>query len=150
MSPPARAIVIGLDCITGLQTARILARRGVPVIGIARDPGHFACQTLVCEWIFRAETGGTALIEALERLAPRLSEPGVLYPCTDEAGLALSRARERVLPHFRLVLPEPEVVETLIDKVRFLELAQRIGLPISRTFLIRDRAGAREAAAGLA
>ena len=32
---PPHAIVIGLDSITGLQTARILSQRGVPVIGIA-------------------------------------------------------------------------------------------------------------------
>ncbi|MDQ4077225.1 MAG: hypothetical protein M3220_13375 [Chloroflexota bacterium] len=34
------AIVIGLDSITGLQAARILADRQVPVIGIAKDPDH--------------------------------------------------------------------------------------------------------------
>jgi len=73
----------------------------------------------------------------------------VLYPCSDGAVLALSRGRERVLESHHLVLPDAEVVETLVDKVRFLELAARIGLPIPRTFLIRDRAQAREAAAGL-
>jgi predicted ATP-grasp superfamily ATP-dependent carboligase len=150
MSGLAPAVVVGLDCITGLQTARILERRGVPVIGIARDPSHFACRTRVCAQTYRAETSGVALVEALERLAPTLPQPGVLYPCTDAAVLALSRERERVLPRYRLVLPEPDVVETLVDKVRFLELAQRIGLPIPRTFLIRDRAGAQAAAAGLA
>ncbi len=150
MSRPAPAVVVGLDCITGLQSARILARRGVPVIGIASDPKHFACRTRVCAQTFRAETSGAALIEALERLAPRLPEPGVLYPCTDLAVLALSRQRERLLPHYRLILPDADVVETLVDKVRFLELAQRIGLPIPRTFLIYDRADARAAASGLA
>ncbi len=150
MSGPAPAIVVGLDCITGLQTARILASRGVPVIGIARDPEHFASRTRVCAQAYRAETAGPALIEALERLAPTLAEPGVLYPCTDDAVLALSRARERVLESYRLVLPDADVVEALVDKVRFLELADRIGLPVPRTFLIRDRAGAQAAAAGLA
>ena len=150
MSGPAPAVVVGLDCITGLQTARILARRGVPVIGIARDPAHFACRTRVCERAYRAETGGPALIDALERLARTLPEPAVLYPCTDDAVLALSRGRERVQARYRLVLPDADVVETLVDKVRFLELAGRIGLPIPPSFVIRDRAGAEAAAAGLA
>ena len=35
-SPPP-AVVVGLDNITGLQTARILAARGVPVFGIVAD-----------------------------------------------------------------------------------------------------------------
>ena len=34
-SPRPQAVVVGLDCITGLQTARLLARRGISVIGIA-------------------------------------------------------------------------------------------------------------------
>jgi predicted ATP-grasp superfamily ATP-dependent carboligase len=144
------AVVIGLDCITGLQTARILAARGVPVIGIARNPGHFACRTRVCERRIAADTHGEGLVEALELLAPTLPEPAVLYPCTDNAVLTLSRERERVQSHHRMVLPDSEVVETLVDKVRFLELAARIGLPLPRTFLIRDRAGALEAAQGLA
>jgi predicted ATP-grasp superfamily ATP-dependent carboligase len=150
VSPPAPAIVVGLDCITGLQTARILARRGVPVIGIARDPGHFACRTRACLRVVAAETDGPGLVEALERLGPALAEPAVVYPCTDGAVLALSRGRERVLRHHRLVLPDAAVVEELVDKVRFLELAERIGLPIPRTFLIRDRADLLRAAAGLA
>ena len=39
------AVVLGLDTITGLQTARILAARGVPVIGVTNDLGHYACRT---------------------------------------------------------------------------------------------------------
>ena len=82
MSPATPAVVIGLDCITGLQTARILAARRVPVIGIASDPQHFACRTRVCERRIAADTHGPGLIETLEILAQTLSEPAVLYPCT--------------------------------------------------------------------
>src|SRR5262249_12454624 len=146
----APAVVVGLDCITGLQTARLLAGRGVPVIGIAADPHHFACRTRACARVVAADTDGPALLDALERLAPALPAPGVLVPCSDGAVLALSRGRERALRHYRLVLPDADVVEELVDKVRFLRLAQRIGLPIPRTYLIRDRAGARAAAEGLA
>ena len=44
--PPA--IVVGLDNITGLQTARILAARGVPVYGVVADTRHFGARTRVC------------------------------------------------------------------------------------------------------
>jgi predicted ATP-grasp superfamily ATP-dependent carboligase len=104
----------------------------------------------VCERVALAETDGPGLLDALEALRRELGAPAVLYPCTDGAVLALSRGRERVLAQHHLVLPDADVVETLVDKVRFLELAARIGLPIPRTFLIHDRAQAREAAAGLA
>ncbi len=150
MKNTPRAVVVGLDCITGLQTARILAARGVPVIGIASDPRHFACRTRVCERRVAGDTHGPGLIETLELLAETLPEPAVLYPCTDTAVLTLSRERARILPHYRMVLPDEETIETLVDKVHFLELAKQIGLPIPRTFLIRDAAGARVAARELA
>jgi hypothetical protein len=34
------AVVFALDSINGLQTARTLAKRGVPVIGITKEPKH--------------------------------------------------------------------------------------------------------------
>ena len=43
------AIVVGLDSFTGLQTARILHKRGVPVIGISQNPEHACAQTNVCK-----------------------------------------------------------------------------------------------------
>ena len=45
--PPA--IIVGLDNITGLQTARILARHKVPVIGLAKTRKHYCCQTNTCQ-----------------------------------------------------------------------------------------------------
>ncbi|MCA9968006.1 MAG: hypothetical protein KC423_27360, partial [Anaerolineales bacterium] len=86
--PPA--IVIGLDCMTGLQTARILARRGVPVIGIATNPDHYCCQTNVCERILRANVKTEEFIIALENLARGLKQKAVLIPCTDMSVLQIS------------------------------------------------------------
>lgn len=67
---PARAVVIGLDGINGLQTARILVKRGIPVIGVARDPRSRCVLTRVCEEIIRADWRGAELIEALKELGP--------------------------------------------------------------------------------
>ena len=38
------AIIIGLDSMQGLQTARILAKRGVPVVSIAKDPKYMLAE----------------------------------------------------------------------------------------------------------
>jgi hypothetical protein len=62
------AIVFGLDTNNGLQTARILAQREIPVIGIARDPKHNYCTTKVCEEIIFTDTESDELIESLEAL----------------------------------------------------------------------------------
>lgn len=142
-----RAVVIGLDCITGLQTARILAARGIGVIGIAADRKHFACRTRVCEEILFADTGGSELLSTLEGIAPRLGDKAVLFPCTDPSVLALSRDRDRLEHAYHLVLPEHEVVETLMDKISFYTYAEEHGLPIPRTVFLTTRDDA-EAAAG--
>jgi len=89
--PPV--VVVGLDCITGLQAARTLARHGVPVIGIASDVRHYCCRTRVCERIVEAETTSGELIPALEALASTLDQKAVLLPCTDLSVLAISRGR---------------------------------------------------------
>lgn len=144
-----RAVVIGLDSITGLQVARILADRGVPVIGIAAERAHFACRTRVCEEILYAECASDELIRTLEGIGPSLDQKAVLVPCTDAIVLALSRNRSRLEPWYHLVLPDHEVVERLMDKVGFATHAQEQGLPIPQTFFLRSREDAEAAAAAL-
>ena len=145
-APPA--IVIGLDYMAGLQTARILWQRGVRVIGIARDPSAPGCRTRACERVLIADTAGTALIDALEELE-RAGEAGVLIPCTDDAVLLISGHRERLEPAHTVSLPEHRTVETLLDKTAFSEYAARQGLPVPRTLPIEDRADATAAASEL-
>ena len=143
------AIVVGLDCITGLQTVRIFARHRVPVIAIAGDRDHYCCQTRLPQEILTADLGGMELIETLERLGNRLSQRAVLVPCTDGTVLNISRHRERLQECFHVVLPEHDTVEMLMDKVRFFTFAQEADLPIPGTFLLRSRQDAEEAAATL-
>ena len=146
---PPHAIVIGLDSITGLQTARILAGHGIPVIAIAKDPAHFGCRTRVCEAIVHADTSTDQFVGVLEGMGPRLKSKAVLFPCTDMSVLQISRSRQRLAPLYHVMLPSPEVVETLVDKARFCRLAGISGLPIPRTFLLHDREDARRAADAL-
>jgi D-aspartate ligase len=145
--PPA--IVVGLDSITGLQTARILASRGIPTIGIARDPDHPFCRTRVCRQIVYANTATDDVVAALERLGPKLAAKGVLVPCTDPAVRQISGERERLLPHYHVGLPDDETVDLLIDKMRFYEYAASHGLPIPQTFVLWSREDAERAASEL-
>jgi predicted ATP-grasp superfamily ATP-dependent carboligase len=144
--PLPTAVIIGLDCITGLQTARILARRGVPVVGIAARPDHFCCRTNAVRRVIRSATSGESLLTTLMALAGMLRQPAVLVPCTDLAVLTVSGARERLGAAFRMTLPDHEVVEMLMDKERFAAHAEATGLPVPRTRLVRTRAEAERAA----
>ena len=61
----------------------------------------------------------------------------MLFPCTDDSVLLLSRRREELQPWFHFVLPAPDAVEMLVDKARFSTWAEREGLPVPRTRLVR-------------
>ena len=144
------AVVIGLDCVTGLQTARILAQRSIPVIGLAGDPKHPCSRTNVCARILFANTASEEFIFTLEKLGPELSQKAVLFPCTDLSVLLISQQRERLESWYHVVLPSRDVVHMLIDKISFYDYAQKNALPIPATFVLRDRADAERVARDLA
>ena len=145
--PPA--VVVGLDCITGLQTTRLFTERGIPVVGVVADRQHFCARTRLPIAIVQAPLRGTELVDALVALGRRLQHPGVLIPCTDAAVLAISQGRDR-LTAFRFVLPDHEDVERLMDKVSFAEHAIASGLAIPPTTVLRTREDAERAASTLA
>ena len=125
--PPV--VVVGLDCATGLQSARIFAGHGVPVIGVVADTQHPCSRTNVCERIVVADLNGVGLIETLAWLASELPGPAILLPCTDLTVLLISRWRDHLGPSYRVALPPHDVVERLVDKAGFYEYAQRLRLP---------------------
>lgn len=127
------AVVVGLDTVVGLQTARVLHRRGVPVVGIASDPRHYCARTRAATRVVAAPTAGEGLIDTLEVLADDLPDHPVLYPCRDPSVVTVSAHRDR-LDRYRLALPEHAVIEDLTDKGRFAALAARLGVrvPVTR------------------
>jgi D-aspartate ligase len=148
MTSPA-AVVVGLDTITGLQTARILTGHGVPVIGLSSDLAHYACRTRACVRILQADLLGEQFVDALVELGPQLDQRAALFPCTDLTVLMISRHRDRLAPWFHIALPDHDVVELLMDKDSFLHHAQDAGLPIPSTVFLHDRADAERAARAL-
>lgn len=141
------AVVVGLDNITGLQTARILADRGVRVYGVAANRRHFGARTNACTEVVESRLSGPALVDTLRRLSRRLGpEPAVLVPCTDGAVWSLSLQRDELLDVYRLPLGDHDGVDLLMDKVRFADHAKMHGLAAPRTEVLRSRADAEKAA----
>jgi D-aspartate ligase len=141
------AVVVGLDNITGLQTARILADRGVRVYGVAANRRHFGARTNACAEVVESRLSGPPLVDTLRRLSRRLGpEPAVLVPCTDGAVWSLSLQRDELLDLYRLPLGDHDGVDLLMDKVRFADHAKMHGLAAPRTEVLRSRADAEKAA----
>jgi predicted ATP-grasp superfamily ATP-dependent carboligase len=144
--PAPPAVVIGLDCITGLQTSRLLADRGVPVLGIVADRRHWGARTNACLEVVEAPLSGPALLEALRGLAGRWGGPSVLIPCTDASVHYLSEHREELPDGWILPIGPHEQVSSLMDKAGFAAHAAELGLPVPRTVTIVDRTQAESAA----
>lgn len=131
------AVVVGLDSATGLQTARILAARRIPVIGLAEDPKHFACRTRAVTRVVAMDSGDeVGLADVLTSLVTEHGTPLVALPCSDQAVLALAHQRERLAAGVRTVLPPTELVDTLTDKVTFASWARDRGLPVPRSVMV--------------
>ena len=139
------AIIIGLDSLPGIQSARTLARHGVPVIAIARRPKHYCCRTRVCSKILVADTQSDEFIDLLVALGPTLDQKAVLFPCTDTSVLLVSQHRQKLQDRYHVALPEPDVVEMLMDKARFFTYAQGRGFRLPRTVVLRTRADVEQA-----
>src|SRR6478609_5642957 len=145
-SPHPPAVVVGLDNITGLQTARILDARGVAVVGIAADLRHFGSRTNACAHVVESPLSGEPLVAALRELAKRLGRMAVLVPCTDESVRTLSERRGDLAASYHLPLGDHAVVTMLMDKVCFAEHARAAGLAIPHTVVLRNRDEAERAA----
>ncbi|MGZ6642127.1 MAG: carboxylate--amine ligase [Solirubrobacteraceae bacterium] len=71
-----------------------------------------------------------AAVAALLGFARAQREPPVLYPQTDAALLLTSRHREALAGACRFALADPALIEQLVDKGRFQDLARRHDLPV--------------------
>ncbi len=145
--PPV--VVIGLDSITGLQTARIFHERGVPVVGLVADRRHWGARTNACVEVVESALSGDRLITSLQAIGERLGRTSVLMPCTDLSVDTLSRRRDELVDRFILALAPHRVVELLMDKVSFARHAADTQLPVPRTETLSSRSDAQQAASRL-
>ena len=136
------AVVFALDSINGLQTARILARRGIPVIGIASDPKHPCCQTKICKKIIYTDTENEDVIKVLEDLSSIFDKKAVLFPCNNLEVQLVSGYRQMLENWYHIVLSDPEIDGMLMNKTSFYTYARKEGFPIPRTFILHNRSDA--------
>lgn len=140
------AIVVKIDSVTGLQTARILAKYGIPVIGIADDPGHFCCTTNACEQILTTDTCNEELIDTLKALGKKQSGKSVIFPCSDDSVLILSKHRDKLKEWHELVISDYDIVDLLMDKVKLYQYLEHNGFAIPAAFFASNKSEIREIA----
>lgn len=117
------ALVLGDLDITGP-----LREHGTPVTLMRRrdEPSRFSRSGV--RWTEQPTL--EQLPAALVAAARELPGPVVLYVAEDVTLRVVSQHRDRLRKDLSFVLPEPDVVDTLLDKGRFQDLALRRGLPV--------------------
>jgi len=126
-------IILGADSLTGLQTARILWRRHVPVIGVADNPQAPFCRTRAAVQIVPfADIAGDPQPLFRELRAQYGLRPVVLA-CTDPFAWWLNDHREAISEEADFLLPPSNSLRLLADKVQFYRHAIEHKLPLPET-----------------
>lgn len=131
------AVVVGGN-LNGLGVVRSLARGRVPVVVLDTTRRCPAAWSRYCTFRRVPSLAGEALVDALVRLASELGGRPVLILTHDASVLAVSSARHRIEPLYRIDLPPPAMVEALADKTRFQTLAEERGFAVPRSRTVRS------------
>ncbi|MDP9385837.1 MAG: ATP-grasp domain-containing protein [Actinomycetota bacterium] len=132
-----------LACVVGgVEVVRALGAAGIRSVVVGPPDAPARLSRFAAAGI---DLGPGALVDALVAHARAQAEPPVLLFDSDAVLLEVSRARDRLAGHFRLLLPAPELVEDLVDKGRFQDLAERLALDVPEARRVAtDRADASD------
>jgi len=126
-APAPLACVMGdMDLVRPIVSAGI----GCAIVGRPSSPALHSRHAQAClPWPdFSQDT--ERLVEKLIDFARTQPVPPVLFYEEDAQLLLISRFRDRLAPAFRFVVANAELVENLVDKARFQDLAEHHGLPV--------------------
>lgn len=133
MNNNAPALLLGMDNLIGLQISRFLWKSGVPVIGIAEEPGSHHCRTRSVLRIIPSTELMNDHLRLLKEIKREFGVKPVLIPCRDEYVWWLSDHQEAIKDHADFLLAPSEVLMRLSDKVQFYQWAMENRLPIPET-----------------
>ncbi|HEY2206717.1 MAG TPA: hypothetical protein VGH99_19820 [Pseudonocardia sp.] len=132
------AVVLGGGAV---EVVRALQLAGIPTVVVAPPTdasrySHWSRRLFDWDWTQPLEAHDTALADRLVDWAVTQPEPPVLFCCSDQPMIFVSRYRDRLAAGFRFVIPGDGLVEALADKAQFAELADRLGLPVPATLVL--------------
>lgn len=141
--PPV--VVIGLG-ITGLGIVRSLSHKSLPVnlsiIGIDSDLSQPAASTRLCSKYYIDDLAcGNTLTEKLIGLSQSLHDKPVLFLSKDVTVLSVLENIEKLDSYYRILLPDKEITELLMDKTRFANYAEQNGFIIPKTIIVQREEG---------
>ena len=142
--PPA--VILNMYA-TGLGIARNLAQHGVRVYGLSVQtgaPGNYSrrCHPLACP---DSAEEPERLLAFLMDLAVTLQDRPILFPTRDADIRFLDQNRADLSVCYRMLPPEGDSLDAIMNKHRLAEAARAAGIPTPRTHRIGSRAELRDA-----
>ncbi len=125
-----RAIVLGIEHPRAIAVVRSLGRRGIPIVGVERDPDARGRGSRYLQRVVMVEDGEVRTLSALEALAAAPAD--LLIPTNDHFLSLVSRHWTRLARRFTPTVPPWDVVERLMDKPSCYRLAEGAGLRTPR------------------
>lgn len=134
------AIVTPLDEHMGLDIARALGRRGIPVYGLdiisgASAPGRYS---KYCQFIPSPNpelNNGNDYIQFLLDFGKKLGRKAVLYPLSDLHVLLISRHRSELKKHFEFEMPDHDTINKLVTKDGLQSVSKQFNIPAPQTII---------------
>ena len=129
------AIVLG-GGINGLGLARNLGRNGVCVYCVA-DNVNDVIFSRYCKKYFivrHIQENKDALRLFLNKIGKNLNDYAILFPATDLFSLHLSNLKEELEGNYHALLPDAEVVRTLVNKREFYQSLSKRKIPCPTTY----------------
>lgn len=128
-------VVIPADRPAPLAVARRLGRRGIPVYGVDVSPDAIcmASRYLIPHPLPYADRCAANRLETLLKLGKELGE-AVLYPVSDDEVLLVSEHRKELGEYFRFVMPDHEIVTSLVTKDGLHRVSEQHHIPAPRSY----------------
>lgn len=131
-------VITGADHPTGLGTARALAGRGYRLVGLYRQDTP-CCRSKY--WDTLVPVGEySEIVDLLVRLGRESQEKAVLLMTQDNVVKLVSDHRDRLRPYYLFQLPDPEIIDTFLDKTRFHAWALKHGYTVPASYVCDSEA----------
>ena len=126
-----QGVVVIEGHVQGLANTRALGKAGIPVI-VVSEHNCLARYSRYCKKFFKCPGYlSDEFIDFLINLA--LSEgikDWVLLPSNDHAVYNISGNMEKLQSHYKIISPEPEILDAIYNKELLIKLCQSIDIPV--------------------
>jgi predicted ATP-grasp superfamily ATP-dependent carboligase len=134
------AVVVGFEA-NGLGVARALGQERIPAIAVTGSAWNPSWHTRYAHRIVKCrEWSADCVLNTLIQLGKELSAPAPLLITKDEPVLWISARRDELSRYFKIALPDDEIVQVLMSKLRFEEYAKKRQWPLPGSWTMGSRA----------